>query len=154
MSMNSSLRSLPHFQVHESSKSDKYEDTGGFSRSAGSCWVFIWSDLGCFSNLLNPVASPAYTHFMSFHVCHRRISTRSSWVDSKCPKITQDTQIISSEQSPIRRCATLSFLMSLVSLSFSWGWISHWNSVLLVFVNMKHMNPFIVFSCSPSMVLI
>ena len=28
MSMNSSLRSLPHFQVHESSKSDKYEDTG------------------------------------------------------------------------------------------------------------------------------
>ena len=41
-------------QVHESSKSDKYEDTWGFSRNAASCWVFIWSDLECFSDLLNP----------------------------------------------------------------------------------------------------
>ena len=72
-------------QVHESSKSDKYEDTWGFSRNAASCWVFIWSDLECFSDLLNPGKSSIHSFHVISHMSPQD-STRPSWVDSKCPK--------------------------------------------------------------------
>lgn len=106
-------------QVHESSKSDKYEDTWGFSGSAASCWVSIWSALECFSDLL----SLAWL-IRNFH---------------KSPRTHRSSALSNRPYDGAPRCRFLCHWFLYRSL----GDGSH--AKTRPFVNMKYMNPFIHF---------
>ena len=127
---------------------------GGFSRNEASCWVFIWSYLECFSDLLNPGKSSIH----SFHVISRMSpqdfhTSKMGWFEmSKNHPGHTDHQLWAIAHTTVRHVVVscvIGFFIVLLGMDLTLklgfiGFLSTWNTWA--------RSSF--FSCSPSMVLI